>query len=444
MKFFQYPLLVLFVIQSVSVLSQGRISGDLMMNTSLYERDSSRGAYNTAHYDNLMSSVDAWLTLNYAMEDFSAGVRFDLFNNSNLHNPGQAYTDEGIGTWYIRKKVKKLTITGGYFYDQYGSGAIFRAYENRGLGIDNSIYGVNLKYDLHKNWTLKGFAGRQKNRFTMYEPVIKGANVEGYVSITDKVKWLPGFGVVNRTMDQGSMNNVVSTVAAYDVADRFIPTYNVFFFSGYETWNVGDFEFYTESAFKTAETIVNSEGKLVKKPGYLTYATLTYSKKGFGITGQAKRTENFTFRTSPNEVLLNGLVNFLPPLTRQNSWRLTSRYAAAAQDLGEQAYQIDVIFTPIKKLNVQLNGSYVTDLSGLELFKEYYAEFKYKASKKLIFVPGLQIMEYNQEAYIGKGDKVETITPFLETTYKITRKKSLRVELSYLKTEQDYGKKQVV
>lgn len=419
--------------------SQGHLSGDVMMNLNIFERDTARGAANTPHYDNLMTGGEAWVTLNYALDDFDAGLRFDMFNNSNLHNPTIDYSGEGVGTWYVRKKVKQLTATAGYFYDQYGSGIIFRAYEDRGLGIDNSIYGLNLKYELNENWTIKGFSGRQKNRFETYAPIIKGGSLEGYLDVSDKIKVIPGVGLVNRTMDQKSMNSIVSTINSYDLEDRFIPKYNVYAYSFYTTVNWGRFELFGELARKTNEATVNANGQFIDSDGEVRYGSLTYSQKGFGITGQYKRTESFSMRTSPNETLLNGMVNFLPPLTRQNTWRLTSRYAAASQELGEEAYQLDIIFTPVKKLNVQLNGSYVTNLEGRQLYQERYIEFKYKASKKLVVSPGFQTVEYDQVAYEGKGDQVVTMTPFIETVYKITRKKSVRLELSAMDTDEDYG-----
>ena len=216
-------LLVLTFISS-TILAQGHFSGDLQLNTSFFERDTAIGASDRNVYDNLKSSSEAWLTLNYSKDELNAGLRFDLFNHSILHNPQSEFSGEGIGMWYISQKVKNLHITAGYFYEQFGAGLIFRAYEDRFLGIDNAVYGVRLKYALNENWNVKGFVGRQKNRFEVYSPVMKGANIDGFVQVGDKLTLLPGAAVLNRTLDQVSMDNISATVKSYDVENRFIPT----------------------------------------------------------------------------------------------------------------------------------------------------------------------------------------------------------------------------
>src|SRR5688572_10161821 len=86
----------------------GRLSGDLQLNANFFQRDSSIGAAGTPMYDNLLSGGEAWFTLNYSLLGFDAGIRFDAFQHSNLHNPQKPYTDQGLGYWYLKKSVKEL------------------------------------------------------------------------------------------------------------------------------------------------------------------------------------------------------------------------------------------------------------------------------------------------------------------------------------------------
>mgnify|MGYP000856808635 CR=1 FL=1 len=115
----------------------GRISGSLEGNANFFMRDSLIGAANTPQYDRQLYGADAWLNLQYSNWGFDLGLRFDLFNNSNLLNPTSSYTAQGIGNWFVRKRINKLGITVGYMYDQIGSGIIFRA-----LGIPTSMFTV--------------------------------------------------------------------------------------------------------------------------------------------------------------------------------------------------------------------------------------------------------------------------------------------------------------
>ena len=49
-----------------------------------------------------------------------------------------------------------MKLTGGYIYTQFGTGLTFRSYEERPLGIDNALVGLEVDYHLTENWTVKG------------------------------------------------------------------------------------------------------------------------------------------------------------------------------------------------------------------------------------------------------------------------------------------------
>lgn len=306
--------------------------------------------------------------------------------NSNLKDPNGAYTAVGIGYYYLEKQVGKLTVHAGHFYDQFGSGIVYRAYEDRGLGIDYATYGLNLKYTLNENWTLKGIAGLEKNLFSFYKPTIKGLNVDGSIQLNDELKLLPGAAFLNRTMDQASMDFVVSTINSYDSVDRFVPQYNVYAFSAYYTLSYRKFSWFLEAAGKTNEAIKNAEGKLVDEAGSVIYTSLAFSQKGLGLTGQFKRTENYILRTSPNETLLNGVLDYIPPMARQNSLRLPARYQPATQYLGELAYSLDAVYTPAKGYTTEGSFSYITDLDNNHLWTEVYGQLEVTKNKKFNYL----------------------------------------------------------
>lgn len=435
----------------------GRLSGQLVANGNFFQADSTIGAINTPQYDHQLYGADAWLNLNYSNWGFDLGLRFDLFNQSNLLNPQGSYTDQGIGRWYIKKKINKLEISGGYLYDQIGSGIIFRAYEERPLLIDNALYGVRLAYDLTENWKVKAFTGKQKQQFSAYSSIIKGFTIDGFLASKEesKVSWTmaPGVGIVARTLSDETIDNVVAAIATYTPQDSIGAKYNAYAVSAFNTLNIGKFNWYIEGAYKTSEVIFDpfvdklnwtgevSQGKFVNRPGNILYTSLSYATKGFGITGEFKRTENFTFRTNPFVSLNRGIINFLPPMTRVNTYRLTARYNAATQELGELAAQLDVQVKINKKLSFNVNGSFINDLKNAPLYRELYTEFTYKQRRKFVLLGGVQIQNYNQEIYEVKPNVpiVETLTPYFDFLYKIDRKKSIRFEAQYMFTGQDKG-----
>ncbi|RMF00695.1 MAG: hypothetical protein D6772_05980, partial [Bacteroidetes bacterium] len=240
----------------------GRLSGSLETNANFFIRDSLIGAANTPQYDRQLFGGEGWLNLNYSNWGFDFALRYDFFNNSNLLNPTGSYTGQGIGMWYVRKKIKKFGIHAGYIYDQVGSGIIFRAFEQRPLLIDNALYGLKLDYELSENWQVKAFTGRQKQQFDTYDSVIRGLAIDGFVQGDSTSKWTlaPGFGVVARTLDDATMNNLVATLNTYPPADAFVPNYNAYAFSVYNTLTAGIFNWYVEGAYKTEDAMNNPFG----------------------------------------------------------------------------------------------------------------------------------------------------------------------------------------
>ncbi len=454
----QLPLIFLITfIYATSLLGQdekGTLSGSFQANANFFLRDSTIGATNTPQYDHQLYGADAWLNLNYNYSGFDVGLRFDLFNNSNLLNPQSSYTAEGIGRWYIKKKIDKFSLAGGYLYDQIGSGIIFRAYEERPLLIDNALYGVRLGYDLGENWEIKALTGRQKQLFDVFSPNLKALNIDGYIS-EDEANWSlsPGIGLVNRTYDDATMQRIVSTVSTFSVTDSIAPSFNTNALTIYNTLTVGNVSWYAEAAWKTEDVLFNpfatktnrdgttSLGRLVNEKGSVYYSSISLAGKGFGLTLEGKRTENFSFRTNPFVSLNRGMINFLPPMARFNTYRLTSRYTPAIQELGEQAVKVDLKFRPKKNIGIELNFSNITDLEDNLLYREAYSEIQIKKKRKWILTGGLQFQQYNQAIFETKPDVplVKTFIPFVDFLYKIDRKKSVRFELQYMNTEQDFG-----
>ncbi len=423
--------------------AQGQFSGDLQMETQFYIRDTLIGASNTEHYDVLKNGGDSWLSLNYLQPDwdFSAGIRIDAHYNSNLHNPGTAFTGIGVGTFYLQKRVDKLDITAGYFYEQFGSGLSLRAYEERTLGIDKALLGLRLLYQFNENWAFTGLVGKQRNRFDLFAPIIMGGRLEGSFQVNEKAWFNPGLSVVNRSMDKANLDLVRANLApTLDPGDSVRPLSNTYVASIYNNIDLGKFSWYVELAGKTPE-YQRPDGSPWDQYGSAVLSSLSYSRKGLGLTGQVRRIESFLLRTSPNEQLLDGIFNFLPTLTRQNSLRLPARYNPVAQDLGEMGFQLDAIYSPIKGYTFSANYSDIRTLDNQNLFREIYVDLELRTSTSWKLLGGIQHVRYDQDFYENKPGvrPVSTVTPFAEFLYKLDKRKSLRLELQYMNNPGDFG-----
>ena len=448
---------------------KGQFSGNLLLTYQKYVRDDSIGASTKVYKENT-ASADAWLFMQYRIKGYSFILRYDAFNNSPLLDPQDAYTNHGVGFWQINKSVDKLDITMGSFYDQFGTGVLFRAYEQRQIGIDYAIQGMRLKYNINDKWAIKGFAGNQKgnikNRFGFAKQVISGLNIEGNIDLGKDSKYgalQVGASAVNRTLDRETMDRLVGTINTYDLADRFYPKYNVYGGNAYLTYTKNNFSWTVEGNVKSKEAIMDDNTKFYLKSGNVLYTSMSWGKSGWnlgnhtasvGLNVQARHVDHFSFRTAPTENLLNGLVSYLPSMTRQNTYRLLSRYNAPGQAMGEDGIQGEIEFKPRKGTQIFFNGSYVQTLASNgklnmatgvmeaeKLFSENYIEVVQKIGKHDKLKLGVQRIVYNQTRYESEPEyvPVKTFTPFGEWLHTMNQGKSLRVEWQYLNTKNDQG-----
>lgn len=454
-------ILLFFLTFSFALLSgqeEGYFSGGFQSNANFFIRDSLIGASNIPQYDNQKFGAEAWLNLNYSIKGYDMGIRFDLFNNSNLLNPEGSYTDQGIGMWYLGKQVGNLDIRVGYMYDQIGSGLIYRSFEERPQLIDNALVGARLVYHINDLWKLRAFTGKQRRLFSTQDAVIKGFSVDGFFNLGNDNQWSfsPGAGVIGRTLSDETVGSLVSILRNYIGAERVNKfAYNTYAASIYSTVGYKNLSLYLEAAYKTPEVFNHPDSmttkitgnqvpeRYIKEAGNVVYGSLSYGVKGLGITIEAKRTQNFSFRTDPTLGFNNGLINYLPQINRINSYRLTTRYSPATQDISEFAFQIDINYKFNKALSLLLNYSDITKLDGHQLYREFYTDVYYKYKRKINAHVGLQYQIYDQATYYGEPVEltptVHAVTPFIDVLYKIDRKKSVRVESQYMSTKQDFG-----
>ncbi len=438
--------------------NKGRFSGSFDANVNFFVEDEKIGATNTPQYDDDLIGIESWLNLRYAKGPFDAGIRLDFFRNSNLLNPTDAYSDTGIGRVYATYRHSGATITAGHMYDQIGSGMIFRAYEERALLLDNALLGLRMRYDISDNWNVNMLGGRQKNLFSLYDSWLYGGRVEGYITPKSEDKtWsaAPGFGLMIRRLAEDQMDllaNVLSSYTPEDFIDE-APYVNVAA-TLYNTFDFGTVSWYLEGAWKSREVFYDplmprslwtggeSIGRYILEPGYVVYTSINYADKGIGVSLDLKATSNFTYRADPFATLNRGMINFLPPVMRFNTYRLTARYAPATQELGEFAGQIEASYRLDANRSFLTNVSMIHDYEGNPLYRELYTEAVWKKPRKSSLTTGLQFQWYHQERYEGKtgAAPVRTVTPYIDYLYRFDQKRSFRIEFQYMHTRQDWGR----
>lgn len=433
-------------------LNNGEIHGNFQLDAQYYNPDSAIGAQPVPE----KFLMNSFANLIYTNGDFSAGVRFESYLNTMLGFDPR-YKGTGFPYKFATFNRDNFSITVGNYYEQFGSGMIFRSYEERGLGYDNAMEGVRVKYTLLKGIHIKGLIGKQRYYFDLGKGIVRG--IDGEVALNELVT---EFAEKKTKIFFGG-----SFVSKYEVDQDpiYVLPENVGAWAGRVKVNHGGWSFFSEYAHKINDP--SSVNNYIYKKGGGLFVNTSYSQKGFGINLSGKVIDNMNFRSDRTAQNNDLLINFLPALTRQHTYNLAATiYPYATQPNGEMAYQGDITYT-IKK-GSKLGGKYGTTVlvnyaaangldsttlaSGLgykadyiKLGKVYYKDFNVeiqkKVSKPLKFTLFYANFVYNKDVAQGKVNEgfVYANIEVLEFTYKFNDKHALRMELQGLQTRQDMG-----
>ena len=373
----------------------------------------------------------------------------------------------GVPFYYVKGKIKNAELTLGNFYEQFGSGFILRTYEERSLGIDNSLLGGRLVVRPFKGVQVKALAGKQR-RYWDYTSLVSGADLE--VSVD---QWFEKMQQKGTFLTLGG-----SWVNKHEKADDDImadPTHklrlpeNTNAFDVRANLQAGDFSVLAEYAQKTEDPSFDKNFPYIYRKGYVAMLSTSYSRSGMSLLLQAKRSDNMGFRSKRTENGTAAFINHLPAFAFQQTYALAALYPYVTQFNGEWAYQAE--FGYKFKRHTALGGKYGTSLKlnfshvhsieqnkkkgggpGTDGYgsafwkwgdKTYYQDLNVQIEKKLSksFKLNLMYMNqfYNKSVVEGEGGLIHSDIYIAEGKYRINNKLTLRGEAQYLHTEQDQG-----
>ena len=160
---------------SFSQIAGGEVHGNIQVDAQYYNPDSSIGA--PAVPEKMLEN--SFANIIYTNNNFSAGLRFESYlNTMQGFDPRYSSPGTGIPFRYAGFKIDALEVTAGNFYEQFGSGLIFRSYEERGLGLDNAMDGIRLKYAPFRGISIKGVWGKQRNYWSLGPGIVRGADAD--------------------------------------------------------------------------------------------------------------------------------------------------------------------------------------------------------------------------------------------------------------------------
>ena len=104
---------------------------------------------------------NSYADLNFISKYVDAGVRMEFMK---WPMPGYEpdFAGWGVPHIYAKGRYNGFELTVGDFYDQFGSGFIFRTYQERSLGVDNSLRGGRLKVTAIPGLRITALGGVQR------------------------------------------------------------------------------------------------------------------------------------------------------------------------------------------------------------------------------------------------------------------------------------------
>lgn len=457
-------LLILFVsvILFVPVFSQldqisgGKVTGNFKLDLQSYAPDTLIGADTIAE----KALSNSYMNVVYTNGDFKAGIRFEGYFNA-MEGYDKEYNGFGLASRYASYTGDVLEVTAGNFYDQFGNGLTFRAYEDRDLGYDNAMDGALVKLRPKDGIIIKGIIGQQRIHWEKSEGIVRG--VDGEIALN---QLFPGFYDSNHRVTIGG-----SFVSKYqkDEDPTLILPENVGMGAGRINYSVGGFSLASEYAYKSQDP--SFDNGTIYKPGSALLVNTNYSQRGLGFMLQYKWVDNMSFRSERSQYLNNALINNLPAISKNHAYAFAAMYPYGTQVNGEAGLQAEFFYkfkrqtmlggkygtlmsmnfsrvVDIKKTALNKDtkiGQSATDgyktkflsMSNNVFFRDFNVEITKKFSKKCKGLFTYQNLKYNQKVIEGHLNMVDAQVAIADVTWKIKPKHALRIEAEVLFTAND-------
>ncbi len=442
------------------------VTGNIETNFQYLSTDTLIGAIQPIE----KSVMNSYANVNYSYNNFRAGVRFESYLPSIMGYP-ERFSGTGLGYKYVGYYTSKLDFTAGNFYDQFGSGMAFRSYEERALGVDNAMDGINIKFRPTPGAEIKAVYGKMRYSLDNGRLVNSNGIVRGIDGEID-------FGSFYNLLADSKFNVKIGASLVSKNQNKFHPDYvmpnNVGSYGGRIDLTYQKFNLSAEHIIK--ENDPSFDNGYIYNKGHGTFISGGYSQKGFAVMLGAKSIDNMSFRTDPDAILTDLNINFLPALTKAHTYNLAATlYPYATQPVGEIAYQADILYKIPKKS--KLGGKYGTDISvnfaiafrpersinGLTpndsiqriVYKTnvfqmsdslYHRDFNIEIKRKLNAKMKLNLKYFNFKFNNDVNQVTKDAIGFINVNigvidfqYNINKKHSIRTEMQALFTKEDRG-----
>ena len=456
----------------------GYLTGSLESTNHVYVKDAGNNfdpAFQPQLKDGNIFATNDYLKLDYYKGRLSAGLQMEGYFPTLVGYP-VAQNKLSLSNLYVSWRDKSYSVTAGTFYEQFGSGLLFRSWEDRMLGLNNALLGARATYNFEDKVAVKAFWGVPRLGKIDDNAAMMGAedaffglgltkvHVAG-ADVSVSLSSLLGMEDLSLSLE-GSLLNKHEALG--DLLKAAGCKENTLGWSGRVNFDMDGFFLKGEyvDAGKQIVSVAAAQNGRAAVNGNAQLVEFGYNGRGLGVTVTGRRMDRMTQKiysfsgTESGYGSLSNMLSYRPAMSTQYTYMLTTLnpYSPEVGDkvirAGEIGGQIDAFYnfrrgTAIggkRGMKVHANFSTYYGLNetggtkgGGLLFRDFSFDLEKQWTKKFKMVLQYSMQEYNKHhentgLYIGTSHIVVA-----DLLYKWTPKLSTRMELQYLATKDDQG-----
>lgn len=433
------------------ILSKGYLSGSFETNTNYYKEDGKTSAV----VPDGKSGSNNYLKLDYYNDNFSAGLQLEAYAPVLVGYPSDL-KGAALTNYYVKWADDDFSVTAGSFYEQFGSGLLFRSWEDRALGLNNAIMGARVTYSYKDIVAVKALWGMPRFGMRFSQTQVKGADAS--FAVSNLAGWQNIYWAL-----EGSVLDRYEALDDKRVLDGCSP--NTVGWSA--RTNLETNGFYLKAEYVDAgqkyyyNTSYSGEGQMYhRKRGNAQLIETGYNGHGLGVNMSLRRLEWMDSKVLTESNSTVNMLNYVPAMCTQYTYMLATLHPYGARtgeissrftNSGEIGGQLDVFYNFRRgtvlggKRGMRVHANFSTYhtiaqegtfKAGNMLFRDLSVDIERQWTKKFKSTLLWSMQEYSPKYGANKTTWLSNIF-VADMLYKFSSSFSTRLELQYLVTQED-------
>ena len=433
------------------ILSKGYLSGSFETNTNYYKEDGKTSAV----VPDGKSGSNNYLKLDYYNDNFSAGLQLEAYAPVLVGYPSDL-KGAALTNYYVKWADDDFSVTAGSFYEQFGSGLLFRSWEDRALGLNNAIMGARVTYSYKDIVAVKALWGMPRFGMKFSQTQVKGADAS--FAVSNLAGWQNIYWAL-----EGSVLDRYEALDDKRVLDGCSP--NTVGWSA--RTNLETNGFYLKAEYVDAgqkyyyNTSYSGEGQMYhRKRGNAQLIETGYNGHGLGVNMSLRRLEWMDSKVLTESNSTVNMLNYVPAMCTQYTYMLATLHPYGARtgeissrftNSGEIGGQLDVFYNFRRgtvlggKRGMRVHANFSTYhtiaqegtfKAGNMLFRDLSVDIERQWTKKFKSTLLWSMQEYSPKYGANKTTWLSNIF-VADMLYKFSSSFSTRLELQYLVTQED-------